>query len=328
MTTGPVLLRTSERSAYKRCRQHWDWAYNQELKPKIERPALRFGTLIHQALEVRYPVGVKRGPHPKHEFAKRYTEQLKELEKFGFKDEDGVWTEAATLGEAMLNGYIDKYGTDDEYEVIASEQTFGVPVFNGQGKLLFSYVGTLDGIWRQRRAPKRIVINDYKTAGSISTGHLALDEQASSYWRYGVEWMLNNGILKPKEQPSRIMFNFLRKAMPDDRPQNAAGNYLNKDGTISKKQPPPYFHREFVYRDKAQLDRVHQRVQQQAFEMRLVKAGKLGIDKTPGPFSCMGCGFKDMCELHEAGADWETFRDMTMGSWDPYDAHEIRSEHE
>jgi hypothetical protein len=137
-----------------------------------------------------------------------------------------------------------------------------------------------------------------------------------------------NGILKPSEQPSRIMFNFMRKAMPDQRPQNKAGNYLNNDGSISKKQPPPYFHREFVYRDKVQLDRTRTRVYQQAREMALIRAGKLPIYIEPGTFTCLGCGFKDMCELREAGADWESFRDMTMTKWDPYDAHEIRSEHD
>lgn len=327
MSTGPILLRTSERSAYKRCRQHWQWAYNDCLKPKVEKPALRFGTLIHGAMEVRYPKGIKRGPHPKHEFARLYTEQLKTLHEFGFKDEDGTWNDAATLGEAMLKSYVDKYGTDNEYEVLATEQTFGVPVFSSAGKLLFSYVGTLDGIWRHR-ATKRIVINDYKTATSISTQHLALDEQAGSYWSYGVEWMINNGILKPNEQPSRIMFNFMRKAMPDERPQNAAGNYLNQDGSISKKQPPPYFHREFVYRDPADLANLRRRVLHEAHEHWLVRQGRLPVFINPGPFTCMGCGFKDMCELHEAGADWESFRDMTMNKWDPYEAHEIRSEHD
>lgn len=328
MNGGPILLRTSERSAYKRCRQHWQWAYNDCLKPQVERPALRFGTLIHAAMETRYPVGNKRGPHPKHAFAKLYEEQLKTLFEFGFKDEDGTWNDAATLGEAMLNGYVDKYGKDEEFTVIATEQTFGVPVFNPRTKkLLFSYVGTLDGIWR-KRTDKRIVINDYKTATSISTTHLALDEQAGSYWSYGVEWMINNNILKPDEQPSRIMFNFMRKAMPDDRPTNAAGNYLNQDGSISKKQPPAYFHREYVHRDAADLANLRTRVYEEAREHYLVREGKLAVYKNPGPFTCMGCGFKDMCELHEAGADWEAFRNMTMATWDPYAAHEIRSEHD
>lgn len=325
MTEGPVLLRTSERSAYKRCRQHWQWAYNDRLKPKVEKPALRFGTLIHQAMETRYPKGIKRGPHPKHAFGKLYEAQLKELEAFGFKDEDGVWNDAATLGEAMLIGYVDTYGDDSEFEVLATEQTFGVPIFNAQNKLLFSYVGTLDGIWRARTT-KKIVINDYKTATSISTAHLPLDEQAGSYWSYGVEWMLANGILKPNQQPSRIMFNFMRKAMPDERPQNSQGHYLNQDGSVSKKQPPPYFHREMTYRDPVDLANLRKRVYQEAMEHRLVRAGKLPVYKNPGPFTCMGCGFKDMCELHEAGADWEAFRDMTMATWDPYDAHEIESE--
>jgi len=33
-----------------------------------------------------------------------------------------------------------------------------------------------------------------------------------------------------------------------------------------------------------------------------------------------------MCELHEVGADWESVRDATMTTWDPYSVHEIEEE--
>lgn len=322
----PVLIRTSERTNFKRCRWSWWNSYVERIRPKYSSPPLRFGTLVHKALEVRYPVGKKRGPLPSKSFEHFYKEELKELAPFNIRDEDGEWADALELGISMMRGYIEKFGKDDEYEVIASEQPFQVPVYDPETKkLLFTYVGTLDGIWRNRMNGK-IRMVDYKTAASISVTHLPLDEQAGSYFAYAPDWMRKMGILQADQMPSEILYTFLRKAKPDLRPKNKLGQSLNQDGTVSKVQPVPLFHREVVYRDPADIKNLRERVMQEAREMRLARAGKLAHYKNPGPFTCMGCGYKDMCELHEAGADWETYRDATMVGWDPYDAHEIESE--
>ena len=50
------------------------------------------------------------------------------------------------------------------------------------------------------------------------------------------------------------------------------------------------------------------------------------VYKTPGPLfmsNCKFCEFRDMCELHETGNDWEMFKEATYGNWDPYSDHEI-----
>lgn len=222
-----ILLRTSERSQFKTCKFAWDVTYNQRLKPKVEKPALRFGSLIHKALELRYPPGVRRGPHPAKTFEKLYEEELDNaISEFGFKDEDGEWHNAREMGVDMMNHFVDHYGSDKRWKVIASEQTFQLPIRKTK-KYELVYVGTFDGVWQDRDTGE-IWLTDWKTAKSISTKHLTLDEQAGAYWAFGPEWLRQQGILKPKMKLSGILYTFLRKATKDPRPTNEEGIFLNK----------------------------------------------------------------------------------------------------
>lgn len=331
------LVRTSERTTFTRCLKSWEWAYVDCLAPKTAAPPLRFGTLIHKALEKRYPPGIKRGPHPAQTFEQLYEEELKTQHEYGFKDEDGTWHDALELGVEMMNNYVERFGEDDEWEVIASEQVFRVPIKIG-GKVACYAVGTFDGVWRYR-PNLRLFLNDYKTAKSIQTGHLLLDEQNGSYWAFAPWWLRKQGIIGPKEDLEGIVYTFLRKAAKDKRPQNADGLYLNKPtvkelkehgpdypGSVSKVQPPPLFHREVTYRTPNDRAALIERFKLQFLRMQYLRENRDEIYKEPGRNSCSMCSMRDMCELHEVGADWESFRDSVMKTWDPYADHEIYDE--
>src|SRR4051812_38189131 len=58
--SGLPMLRTSERSTFRRC--HWKWwmEFEECIKPNIDIPPLRFGGLVHEALGTYYKVGVRR----------------------------------------------------------------------------------------------------------------------------------------------------------------------------------------------------------------------------------------------------------------------------
>lgn len=346
-------LRTSERSTFKRCRWQWDRNYNDRVRPLREAPALRFGTLIHKALEERYPPGIKRGPKPAQTFEKLYEADVKDAwDNWGFRaDEDEEWHNAGELGVDMLEHFIEVYGRDEDWKVLGSEVTFKVPIYgmvvpeqdaivpampgDRGAKLLFHYVGTMDGVW-QSRMDEGIRIVDWKTTKNDPTRlqHLILDEQATAYWTWGVDHLIAKKIIKPRqvEALDGMLYTFMRKAKRDARPRNAQGHYLNKDGSISKSQPPPYFHRELVYREEASREVARARVIEEWMEMtnfkHLPEERRLTI-KTPGsgPMShCNFCPFRDACELHEAGADWRDLMEVTMVSWNPYAAHEIAEE--
>ena len=55
--------------------------------------------------------------------------------------------------------------------------------------------------------------------------------------------------------------------------------------------------------------------------MVLLRAGLIPVRKTPDRSHCGFCSFKDMCELHERGSDWETYRNAMYRTEDPYADH-------
>lgn len=356
-----LLLRTSERSTFKRCTWQWVRTYGDHLKPIQEHPALKFGTLIHAALEVRYPPGIKRGPKPAETFEKLFAAERKDAETEWKMKVDDDWDDALAVGIDMLELYIEKYGRDEDWKVIQSEMTFKVPVYidqsmrieNGgtisddllrlagvtkrqaEGKdPLFWYVGTMDGVW-ENRMDGGVRIQDYKTTGKDpekeARGKSSLDEQGTAYWTWGVDHLINKKLLKERQlrELDGMLYTFLRKAKRDGREQNAQGLYLNQDGSISKKQPPPMFHRELVYRSEVERTKARERAVIEVLLMMAHRRGVLPIYKTPETGQMGHCGFcpvRDLCELHESGDDWGLLLRSTMREWDPYDAHEIEEE--
>lgn len=341
---GLPMLRTSERSTFKRCHWKWWWEFEEVLKPKTDVPPLRFGSLVHKALADYYKPGIKRGPKPAASFRKYYDQELKLQEQFGFRvpdvEADEIWVEAGTLGEAMLTHYIEHYGADDEWEVIVTEQPFEQIIYQerrtdkwpySKREPLFIYVGILDGIWRNRRS-KKLSIVDHKTAKAINVMYLALDLQATGYWTWGLDWIYEKGLLKPNEKPAGMLYNHLRKALPDSRPYelvNGRRVHLNKDGAYSKQQPPAYFVRTPIYRDWHEREEARYQVLAEFNDMARIRA-EGSTDQPPtaayknqGQFTCPGCWLFDACELHEIGADWHEMLELSTRNWDPYSEHEV-----
>jgi hypothetical protein len=104
------------------------------------------------------------------------------------------------------------------------------------------------------------------------------------------------------------------------------GRRLNKDGSVSKRQPPKYFDRELTFRGHVEAERVKQRVRNEVLDMMAAADDPdRFVYKNPGPQfkpNCSFCQFRDMCELHETGNDWESFKHHAFGTWTPYEAHE------
>jgi hypothetical protein len=324
------MLRTSERSALKRCEFAWDLEYNRKLKPLSEAPALRFGSLVHKALAAWYVPGIKRGVHPAKAFKRAYEQDLKRNnEIFGMHlEEEERWVDALELGVAMLNNYTDEYGTDPEYEVLVTEMPFQVVVPHPTtAHPWFMYTGVLDGVWRHRRK-KELWIPDHKTTAGIQRklSYLQMDDQAGAYWSFGLEYLVQNKMLKTHGELNGILYNFLRKALPDERPSKFVNNtrvYLNKDGSVSQKQPSKYFMRLPIFRDDYDRQQVIRRALIEYARIEKFRSGELEITKNAGLFTCPMCSVRDACELHETGGDVDTFIQQTTQAWDPYSEHEI-----
>ncbi|WNY15180.1 Cas4 exonuclease [Rhodococcus phage MacGully] len=228
------LLRTSERKDFKRCPQRWWWAWRDGLRPvRQKHGALWFGTGIHLALEKWYVPGTERGEDPVktwREFVGEQVEFIKVQIAEGEAPEgaETVWMEAGELGEAMLKNMLDEYGLDEEWEVIGAEVPFQVVIPHPETKEpLILYAGTFDLV--ARHIPTRkVYLWDHKTAKSIQTGHLPLDDQAGSYWALATFVLRNLGLISKKERIHGIVYNFVMKAPRDDRPRNSDGLYCNQ----------------------------------------------------------------------------------------------------
>lgn len=228
------LLRTSERKDFKRCPQRWWWSWRDGLRPaKQKHGALWFGTGIHLALEKWYVLGTERGRDPVltwREFVGEQVEFIKVQIENGEAPEGAqtVWVEAGELGEAMLRNYIDEYGLDEDWEVLAVELPFEVKIARpGTREAIVTYAGTFDLVAREISTGK-VYLWDHKTAKSIQTGHLRLDDQAGSYWALANVILRKMGIIGKREMIHGIVYNFVMKSPPDERPRNEAGLYCNQ----------------------------------------------------------------------------------------------------
>lgn len=323
-----IIVRTSERSCFKNCRQQWWWAYVEELVPIGIKPALGFGDLVHQALAVYYIPGIKRGVHPAKAFEGLYKEFVKEHGVLFMKiTDDEPAEDAYDLGMEMLTNYVEKWGEDDRYKVIQPEQPIKVKIHthaDGRGrKVQVYYVCIMDAVIYDRQL-RQYGLFEHKTTGTMRKfgAPLELDEQAGSYWTFGYEWM------KREQRFTKdfdfILYNFLRKAHKDLRPVNEDGHSLNKDGSVSKRQPNPLFWREPQYRSEGDRETMQERVMQEVEEMQMARTGRLSIYKNPSDH-CYWCAYKDMCEVHETKSDWQAMRDSLFVKGNSYAQYENRS---
>lgn len=321
-----LVVRNSELSTWRECRQKWEWGWHQRLRKKEgSAPALAFGTLIHRCLELFYKPGKKRGGHPANLWKKQvWPEYLASGgEDFvilpGREGAQGVM--AYDLGLSMMREYYREYGKDEHYEVLVPEQTFQLDIYDENDHFIGVFTGTVDAVIRDLRTG-RIGFFEHKTGKDLNPfgAPLIMDEQAGSYWTFGAMYLEAMELIESASDLDFVLYNRLKKIMPDTRPRNEEGHALNKDGTVSKRQPTPMFKREYTFRTESDRQAVYDRVTMEMKEIALAKAGDFFIYKNPAKH-CGFCEFRDMCEIHEGGGDWEEYAKNIMGTWDPYEDH-------
>lgn len=240
----PPLLRTSERSDFKRCPWMWQQRWRYGFTPVREPTWAVFGTAWHRAQEIYYPVGTKRGSvldaadmflASLDDLGRKIGVDIEELEEAEIRKKEDKGTKvklvpARELGPTMLREYDRYYEKDRDWEVIHSEQTFqiNVPDPDYEDETIVVYAGTWDLlVWV--RSKQRFWLVDHKTAKSIPTpGYLDLNDQAGSYPWVAREVLRHKGIFGKKDRISGIIFSYAKKSPPDDRPVNKFGESLNK----------------------------------------------------------------------------------------------------
>lgn len=229
------LVRTSERNDFKRC--PWLWYQSWVLGQTARRvPTWSwFGTAVHRGLEVRYPPGNKRGKKSDmiDAFVEACDSEHRNVYSAGGELDTDEVVDGIALGKAMLLGYVDEYGKDDEWEVIHSEQSFQIDVPNpdlGALSPLAIYCGTWDSLWRNRRT-KELWLVDHKTRRSFPTNwtFYEINDQGGSYLWVAPEVLHEMGIInKKKDKIEGLIFNALRKHLPSDKPRDDQGMTRNR----------------------------------------------------------------------------------------------------
>ena len=209
-------IRASERVKFQRCQQAWWWSNREGLVPKSKTTtdALWFGTGVHLALALWYcGPGKKRGPEP----VETWTAYAKEMEMAYIRTEDpddetvAKYVDALELGIAMLTGYRELYGKDDDMMVVSPERTFSLKIpWPANAKnfwdaasvdpslVMAELVGTYDLVWRSAHSG-RFWLEEHKTAKSIQTRHLFMDNQAGTYWATATAELQRDGRLPDGE---------------------------------------------------------------------------------------------------------------------------------
>ncbi len=316
---GLPIVHTSERASVKRCPQQWWWRFRVGLVPKEHQAdALWFGIGVHIALAAWYQKGTRRGPHPAETFSNWAGDEIAYAKTYLDDSYDApVWEDARELGIVMLDAYVDHWGKDPQWHIISTEQPFQVTV-KRNGSPIASFRSRWDGVARDE-ADGQIYLIEHKTASQISTAYLELDDQAGSYLAVASRILRAEGILRRDEEMAGIQYNFLRKARPDTRPQNEAGLRLNKDGSVSKKQPSPLFVRpDPVERGPREQAVQMRRLADEVAVMNALRDGTIPVTKTPTR-DCPRCPYWDMCLLHERGGNaWKTLARNSYTLQDPY----------
>jgi len=232
------LLTNSRRTSFADCNRKHYYAYELGRRPIKTSDALRFGSLIHSALEVWWKTG-----------------SVEKVDDFfnGLTERDEYEIAKAY---ALMIGYMKAYADDHEhYDVLAVEPEFRAPLLNPDtmGKSqTWELAGKIDVIVREK-STNRIIIIEHKTTSDIITPEsdywmrLTIDGQISGYF-VGVDLLASFGVI-PSEANS-CLYDVIKKPMM--RPALAtpeADRKYKKDGSLyancrtEDESPEEYFQR-------------------------------------------------------------------------------------
>ncbi len=309
------IITSSERATWKRCPKKWYWHWRMGLVPKRKTfDALDLGTWVHAAFDAWYGSGRRRNGSLGRHFTDAADNAIESAQSA--KVPEYVIDKAhelRELGLAMAIAYQEHYGDDPDVFVVDGEIPLEFTIADEHGVVVAKHKLKPDLIYTDRQGGTWLM--EHKTATQIVTEHLTIDSQARAY---GVmaERALREKDLIPKDSRFRgIMYNFLRKAYPDDRLTNAKGQALNKNGTVSKRQPAPLFKRHPVEMTRAAKTLTLHRLQTETLlltDMTTALREKRVLPKTLPKTDSKGCprfcDYFAICQAEDAGTD---IRQMT-----------------
>ena len=318
-------LRSHETADYKRCKKKWYWKWRRGLVLKARKfGALDLGTWMHAALAAWYEPGLRRKGHLASLFADVAYQAARKAARDGAPEyELERAEELSALGEEVCNAYEKHYDGDPDVHVLDAEIPLEFEITTTSGELITIHKLKPDLVYRDRKTGD-VWVMEHKTASQIQTSHLVIDGQARPYGVMVERALHNLGILTTRDRFCGIMYNFLRKALPDERPTNEKGQYLNKNGSVSARQPGRQFLRHPVTLTRAAKVRTFQMLAMDAAEISFMTAqlrqgyspSRLPI--TPDKSCPRFCEYFDLCVATEQGSDTRNMEETLFLVRDPY----------
>ena len=333
----PVVIRTTERTNFKKCRRYWKYQspLHLNLEPVKMNKNLAFGIAIHVGMESYYdpetwefPGSVRLG-NTLTAF-KEENERQRQAEALALgglnPERNDEYAEREQLGLAMLVNYHDWVVDNDKdayMKPLMVEQKFQVPVPDLEGNPLVIngrpvvYQVRIDLVFENTRTGKWWIC-DHKTAGQLDyVDFLDLDTQLSSYawaaqmyYDVEIEGILYNELVKKAPHKPKVLNS--GKLSTDKRQLTTYKLYMQaieENGL----DPEPYrdmlvyltenegnyFRRTPVKRTATELQNQGIYVIQEAMEMLSTPF----LYPNPTKMNCGGCDFRHPCVIENEGGD-------------------------
>jgi hypothetical protein len=237
----PVIT-ASELKSFRRCSREHHYAYDRLLRSAHEAQALRFGSLMHTALEMWWVGGaeVYEGQHLNAlDYADMALRQAK-ADPFDYH-----------TARALMVGYHARWAAE-QLEVVAVEKEFRAALVNpdtGKQSVTYQLGGKLDALCK---IDGRIYLVEHKTTseecgpGSDYVRRLRLDGQVSLYYQgaralgYDVAGVVYDVIRKPGLRPYQVG----QRRKVAETPEEYGARVL----ADIEEQPERYFQRHIVVR--------------------------------------------------------------------------------
>jgi len=197
----PVIT-NSQMKCYRRCPREHFYSYVEGYRPAVEADALRFGSLVHTALEAWWSAD---------DDAVRLDAAIEALRPHAADEYEIV------RAGVLMQGY-DARWNGERLDVIAVEAEFRAPLINpetGAASRTFELGGKLDVVVRDRRDGLVKLVEHKTTSEDIGAGseywkRLTLDPQISTYFAggkaygYDIAECIYDVIGKPALRPSAV----------------------------------------------------------------------------------------------------------------------------
>jgi hypothetical protein len=210
------LLTVSRMRVNRECKRKHKLMYLDGWRPGKPGTALRFGTLLHTALEAWW----------KDDGSARLAAALAAIHGKGADPFEQV------SAEALMAGYNARWGSDELYEVVAVERTFFAPLLNPETRApsrTWLLAGKLDVLVRNRETDDRLLVEHKTSTDNIANPvdnywtKLGMDSQVSHYYLgaesigFALDGCLYDVLLRPRLEPLKATPVEKRKFTKDGR---------------------------------------------------------------------------------------------------------------